>query len=244
MGGGTQATVWHAIPSTPGKPEAALRLTPKPVALISRIGRLVNAVEGVQRPETLAVAGVEHGGRPWTTWIGEGPARRSTPYRLGRDIAHLHEELARHGGSTFADRLLSFERGPIPSSEQPPPAWYVARHRWRDRISLTYAAQQRHLRAQPIHGDLHWDNVVVGRDGGFGFIDFDKVMHAPPACAPPDSSRSHPKPVRCVFSERVPPNCWTATAVSDRSPTPRSPPLRDTSSSSTRNAHGSAMPSG
>ncbi|TMR08171.1 hypothetical protein ETD86_48925 [Nonomuraea turkmeniaca] len=185
VGGGTQATVWHAVPATLGVPEVALRLTPKPAPLITRIGELVNAVDGVERPDTLAVASMEHDGRTWTvhvcTWIGKGAADRSNPHGLGQDIALLHEQLARHGGEAFTDRRLSFERGPIPTDEQQLPAWYVARHVWRDRIYPTFASRQELLRPQPIHGDLHWDNVVAGSNGGFGFIDFDKVMHAPPA---------------------------------------------------------------
>ncbi|GLX06597.1 phosphotransferase [Microbispora sp. NBRC 16548] len=183
VGGGTQATVWHGQPTQAEAPEVAVRLTPKPVELIDRIARLIDAVDAVERPETLAVARLQSGGRTWTvhvcTWIGKGTADRSDPYGLGQDIARLHQQLAR-AGNDFADRKLTFERGPVPPADQELPAWYVARHLWRDRIFPRFADHQAQLRPQPIHGDLHWDNVVAGSSGGFGFIDFDKVMHAPP----------------------------------------------------------------
>ncbi|MEU9890143.1 hypothetical protein [Sphaerisporangium sp. NPDC051011] len=36
------------------------------------------------------------------------------------------------------------------------PAWYVARHLWRDRTYPTFASRQEELlHPQPIHGDLH-----------------------------------------------------------------------------------------
>ncbi|MGW5689373.1 phosphotransferase enzyme family protein [Nonomuraea sp. NPDC003754] len=161
-----------------------MRLTPKPATLIERIARMVDRVDGVEHPHTLAIAAMEGGGRTWTvhvcTWIGKGAADRGNPFGLGQDIARLHEQLAHHGGAAFTDQTLIFERGPAPTSEQELPTWYVARHLWRDRIFPQLADTQRHLRPQPIHGYLHWDNVVAGRNGGFGFIDFDKIMHAPP----------------------------------------------------------------
>jgi hypothetical protein len=183
VGGGTQAAVWHGAAREPGMPDVALRLTPKPAALITRIGALVDALTDVERPATLAVApldGVERGGTVHVcVWIGKGTADRSDPHGLGQDIARLHLGMARDSGD-FTDRRLSFERGPVPSPEQDLPAWYVARHLWRDRILPRFDGPQAHLRPQPIHGDMHWDNVVAGSGGGFGFIDFDKVMHAPP----------------------------------------------------------------
>jgi hypothetical protein len=181
--GGTQAAVWHGAPIEPGLPEVALRLTPKPEPLITRIGALVDGLTDVERPATLAVAPLEGTGRGGTVhvcvWIGKGAADRSDPHGLGQSIARLHLGLAREGAD-FTDRTLSFERGPVPSPEQDLPAWYVARHLWRDRILPRFAGPQAPLRPQPIHGDMHWDNVVAGSGGGFGFIDFDKVMHAPP----------------------------------------------------------------
>jgi hypothetical protein len=184
VGGGTQASVWYGSPEEPGLPEVALRLTPKPAALIERIARLVDGIDGIERPVTLAVTSLESGGRTWTvhlcTWIGKGAAGRGDPHGLGQDIALLHEQLARDGAGDFSDRRLTFERGPVPTIEQELPAWYVARHLWRDRIFPRFADYQDRLRRQPIHGDLHWDNVVAGSNGGFGFIDFDKVMYAPP----------------------------------------------------------------
>jgi hypothetical protein len=122
--------------------------------------------------------------RRWTgtvhvcTWIGDGPADVRSPYCLGRDIARLHQQLA-CGGEGFIDRRLSLERGPLPPAEQEPPDWFVARHLWRDRVYLVLADSGA-ARIQPIHGDMHWDNIVAGVNGrGFGFIDFDKLMHAP-----------------------------------------------------------------
>lgn len=182
VGGGTQATVWHGHPADAGQPEVALRLTPKPAPLIGRIASLVNRVEGVQCPRTLSVGTLRSADRTWTvqvcTWIGKGTADRSNPYGLGQDIARLHQQLAT-GGQAFTDRQLSFERGPVPSPEQELPAWYVARYLWRDRVLPQFAGLAGQTPAQPIHGDLHWDNVVAV-DGGYGFIDFDKLMHASP----------------------------------------------------------------
>lgn len=183
--GGTQATVWRGRCDLPHLPEVAVRLTPKPAALIDRIGSLVNRVEGVVCPQTLAVATLETGGRTWTvhvcTWIGKGAASWSDPFGLGQAIARLHEQLA-CGGQDFTDRGLSFEPSPVPAADDVAqlPAWFVARHLWRDRVLPQFAEQGARLPVQPIHGDMHGDNVVSA-DGGFGFIDFDKLMHAPRA---------------------------------------------------------------
>ncbi|MFG1928806.1 phosphotransferase enzyme family protein [Cryptosporangium sp. NPDC048952] len=186
IGGGTQANVWRGHPTRPDAPEVAVRLTPKPAELIGRIAGLVNAIDSLERPETLAVASLESTtGRRGTvhvcTWIGAGSANRRDPHGLGQAIARLHDEMAR-GGTEFADRRLSFERGPIPAADQELPAWFVARHLWRDRILPRFVdADSSALRMQPIHGDLHFDNVVTGSGGAaFGFIDFDKLMFAPP----------------------------------------------------------------
>jgi Ser/Thr protein kinase RdoA (MazF antagonist) len=181
VSGGTQATVWHGCPGSGADlPEVAVRLTPKPAALISRIAALINSVDGVECPHTLAVATLHTSNRTWTvhvcTWIGKGAAARSDPYGLGQDIARLHLQLSA-SGEDFTDRQLSFERGLIPSPEQELPAWYVARHLWRDRVLPQFAGHADQMPAQPIHGDLHWDNVVTA-DGGYGFIDFDKLMNA------------------------------------------------------------------
>lgn len=185
VAGGTMAAVWRGVAPMPQSPDVAVRLTPKPAALISRIAELVDGVTGVECPQTLAVNTVETGTGPRTvhvcTWIGKGGADRSDPHGLGQDLAQLHAALARPGAGDFTDRRLSFERGPIPSSDQDLPPWYVARHLWRDRILPRLAQDQASLRPQAIHGDLHWDNVVASSSGGgFGFIDFDKVMYAPP----------------------------------------------------------------
>ena len=182
IGGGTQARVWHGVPVDDSHPEIAVRLTPKPAQLISRIGALVDTIETVECPKTLATGQATAEGRTWTvhvcTWIGQGSATKGQPYALGQHIARLHRQLAA-GGEQFADRRLSFEPGPLPPADQELPPWYVARHLWRDRIFTWLASHGGQLRAQPIHGDLHWANVV-GCGTGFGFIDFDKLMHAPP----------------------------------------------------------------
>ncbi|MFJ8017394.1 phosphotransferase enzyme family protein [Streptomyces sp. NPDC096339] len=182
---GTMAAVWRGVSPSSQAPEVAVRLTPKPAALISRIAGLVDGVDAVECPQTLAVGTVETKAGPQTvhvcTWIGKGSADRSDPYGLGQDLARLHSGLARPDAGDFTDRRLTFERAPVPSPDQELPHWYVARHLWRDRILPRLAQDLASLRPQPIHGDLHWDNVVAGNgDGGFGFIDFDKVMHAPP----------------------------------------------------------------
>ncbi|WP_406186225.1 phosphotransferase enzyme family protein [Streptomyces sp. NBC_01006] len=181
---GTMATIWRGVSPSSQSPDVAVRLTPKPVSLISRIAELVDGVAGVECPQTLAVGTVETGTGPQTvhvcTWIGKGGADRRDPYGLGQDLARLHSELARPDAGDFTDRRLTFEPGPVPSPDQELPHWYVAQHLWRDRILPCLAEDLVSLRPQPIHGDLHWDNVVAGSGGGFGFIDFDKVMYAPP----------------------------------------------------------------
>jgi Ser/Thr protein kinase RdoA (MazF antagonist) len=77
---------------------------------------------------------------------------------------------------------LSFERAELPASDdtdQDLPSWYIARHIWRERIQAWLHLQAQVLPAQPVHGDMHWANIVP-TSSGFGFIDFDKVMWAPP----------------------------------------------------------------
>ncbi|MEU9918823.1 phosphotransferase [Streptomyces sp. NPDC051001] len=185
VAGGTMAAVWRGVSPSPTLPDVAVRLTPKPEALIRRIAALVDGATGVETPRTLAVGTITTADGPRTvqvcTWIGKGGADRGDPYGLGQDLARLHTDLARPGVGEFTDRRLSFERGPIPASDQDLPPWYVARHLWRDRILPQLAQSHASLRPQPIHGDLHWDNIVAGSSGGgFGFIDFDKVMWAPP----------------------------------------------------------------
>lgn len=182
IGGGTQARVWHGRPADGDSPAIAVRLTPKPVELVTRIAELVDNIDSVECTKTLATGRLDDDGRTWTvhvcTWIGQGGATKSQPFALGQHIARLHQQMSA-GGDQFADWQLSFERGPLPPPDQELPAWYVARHLWRDRIFTWLAAHGGQLRVQPIHGDLHWANVV-GTHAGFGFIDFDKLMHAPP----------------------------------------------------------------
>jgi len=59
------------------------------------------------------------------------------------------------------------------------PPWYVASHVWRQCIWAWLHLQSQGLQRQTVHGDMHWANIIPV-SGGFGFIDFDKVMHAPP----------------------------------------------------------------
>jgi Phosphotransferase enzyme family len=186
VGGGTQASVWKGVPAQSGEPVVALRLTPKPRELIGRIARLVNDVRAVECPRTLATGQVEVDGLRRTahlcTWIGTGAGRTGDARAVGEHLARLHRELSR-SRIDFSDRRLTFERSPAPPAEaldQGLPAWYVARHLWRDRIFAWLSLQAGQLEKQPIHGDMHWDNVVA-TPGGFGFIDFDKLMFAPPA---------------------------------------------------------------
>jgi Phosphotransferase enzyme family len=185
VGGGTQACVWRGLPAQSGRPVVALRLTPKPLELIGRIACLVDNVQAVECPRTLATGQVEVDGRRWTvhlcTWIGTGAGRTVDTHAVGQHLARLHQELGR-SQIDFSDRRLTFERSPVPPAEaldRGLPAWYVARHLWRDRIFAWMSLHAERLENQPIHGDMHWENVVATTDG-FGFIDFDKLMFAPP----------------------------------------------------------------
>lgn len=182
--GATQAVVWKGVPSGAG-PTVALRLTPKPVQLVRRIATLVDQAGPVEVPRTLATGQIENADRTWTvhlcTWIGVGAPVKADMRLLGQHLARLHEHLAAAAATVdLTDRRLSFERSPTPPAEQQLPAWYVARHLWRDRIYAWLSAQNGQMRPQPIHGDMHWGNVVATASGGFGFIDFDKVMFAEP----------------------------------------------------------------
>jgi len=179
--GATQATVWKGVAEN-GRPAVALRLTPKPLELIRRIAALVDHVQSVECPATLATGRLQAGDRAWTvhlcTWIGIGAPRKADMTLLGERLARLHRDMAL-SPVDLTDRRLGFERSPVPSAEQQLPSWYVARHLWRDRVFAWLSVQARQMAPQPIHGDMHWGNVVATGDG-FGFIDFDKVMHAPP----------------------------------------------------------------
>jgi len=181
--GTTQATVWKGTSPDDNKPALALRLTPKPFEFLRRIGALINNVREVECPRTLHLAQLTTEGRTWTvqvcTWIGVGAPRKPEMRVLGQHLARLHRCMAA-SSLDFTDRTLSFERHSRPPSDQPLPAWYVARDIWRDRIHAWQSLQPHQVATQPIHGDLHWGNIVATQDGGFGFIDFDKVMFAPP----------------------------------------------------------------
>lgn len=173
---GTQATVWHGRPADPGLPEVALRLTSKPAELVARIGRLVGAVTGVELPATLAIGELRAPDVPQTvqvcTWVGSGPADRGDPYHAGRALAMLHRGMALPAVD-LSDRPLQF-------AAQPPAGLAgAARELWQDRVRLVFEDGRR-LPAQPVHGDMHWANIVAGRRGGLGFIDFDKAMLASP----------------------------------------------------------------
>ncbi|GAA1883727.1 phosphotransferase enzyme family protein [Asanoa iriomotensis] len=180
--GATQATVWMGVSKRDELPPVALRLTPKPLELIRRIATLVDDVRSVTCPTTVAAERLEVDGRTWTvhlcTWIGIGAALKADTGLLGQHLARLHLDLA---GSAvdLTDRRLSFEPSPTPTREQQLPTWYVARHLWRDRIFAWLSTQSERMAPQPIHGDMHWGNVVATVNG-FGFIDFDKMMFAPP----------------------------------------------------------------
>ncbi|MGH4017955.1 MAG: phosphotransferase enzyme family protein [Pseudonocardiaceae bacterium] len=181
VAGATQATVWRGVAKWDGQPDVALRLTPKPLELVRRIAALVDSVESVECPRTLATERLDVGERTWTvhlcTWIGVGAPRKTDMTSLGQHLARLHLDLAATSAD-FTDRRLSFERNPTPPAEQQLPTWYVARHLWRDRIFAWLYTQTGQMAPQPIHGDMHWGNVVATTNG-FGFIDFDKVMYAP-----------------------------------------------------------------
>jgi len=183
--GGTQAAVWRGVPADGGSPVIALRLTPKPLELIRRIADAVDAITAVECPRTLSLGSVSIGDRTVTvqacTWIGSPAFPRSDMRLLGACLASLHREL-QASGRDFSDRKLTFDRAEVPalaSEDQELPPWYVATHVWRQRIWAWLHLQARDLQSQPVHGDMHWANIVPV-SGGFGFIDFDKVMHAPP----------------------------------------------------------------
>jgi hypothetical protein len=183
--GATQATVWRGVPVSGRSPAIALRLTPKPLELIRRIATVVDGITAVECPQTLALGSIEADGRMLTvqacTWIGSPAFPMSDMRLLGTCLASLHTGL-QASGHDFSDRRLTFERAELPPSvdaDQELPPWYIARHIWRKRILAWLDLQARSLPSQPIHGDMHWANIVpTGR--GFGFIDFDKVMWAPP----------------------------------------------------------------
>lgn len=180
--GATQATVWKGVADHDEQPPVALRLTPKPLALIRRIATLVDGVRSVTCPLTVATSQLQVADRTWTahlcTWIGIGAPRKTDMRLLGEHLARLHLDLS-SSPVDLTDRRLSFERSPTPPLEQQLPTWYIARHLWRDRIFAWLSTQTEQMAPQPIHGDMHWGNVVA-TDDGFGFIDFDKVMFAPP----------------------------------------------------------------
>ncbi len=136
-------------------------------------------------PRTLGTGSIKAGGCTLTvqvcTWIGSSAAGKPDMRRLGSCLAALHTELET-SGLDFSDRRLSFERAEPPAvggTDQDLPPWYIARHIWRHRIMAWLHLQAQVLPAQPVHGDMHWANIVP-TSSGFGFIDFDKVMSAPP----------------------------------------------------------------
>ncbi len=186
--GATQARVWKGTPRCSGPaPDLALRLTPKPIDLIRRISMLIDQVERAGRvgcPRTVAVEELEADDQRWTvhlcTWIGTGPAGEGADVRrLGVDLAHLHAAMS-ESAMDFSDRPLNFEHPALAPSGQPMPAWWTARNLWQDRILAWHSSQDPLLGVQPIHGDMHWGNIVQTTTGGFAFIDFDKVMSASP----------------------------------------------------------------
>jgi hypothetical protein len=181
---GTQAAVWRGVARIRAHPMIALRLTPKPLELIQRIASVVDSINAVECPQTLGTSSIEVDGRTLTvqvcTWIGSAAFPKSDMYRLGACLAALHAEL-QASSQDFSDRRLSFERAALPALSDPDqelPSWYIARHIWRKRILVSLHLQTKVLPAQPIHGDMHWANIVPTKSG-FGFIDFDKVMWAP-----------------------------------------------------------------
>lgn len=182
VAGATQATVWKGTSRRDQEPAVALRLTPRPLELMQRIGALLDDVREVECPLTLHLAQMTADGRELTvhvcTWIGLGAPLKADMRVLGRHLARLHGCMAA-SSLDFTDRRLSFEHSPAPPPDLPLPAWYVARDLWRDRIYAWQSTPLSQVAAQPIHGDLQWGNIVATRDG-FGFIDFDKVMFGPP----------------------------------------------------------------
>jgi Phosphotransferase enzyme family len=185
ISGGTQAAVWRGAPRSAAQPVIALRVTPKPLELIQRIATVVDGIRAVECPQTLGTGSVEVDGHALTvqvcTWIGSPSAGKPDMHLLGSCLAALHTEL-QTSGQDFSDRRLSFERAELPAAggpDQELPPWYIARHIWRQRILAWLHLQAQVLPAQPIHGDMHWANIVP-TGSGFGFIDFDKVMWAPP----------------------------------------------------------------
>lgn len=181
VSGATQATVWRAFGADAG-PDLALRLTPKPQELVDRIAELVNGVAGVECPRTLATSTLDDGDQSWTvqlcTWIGVGAPAQPDMRRLGEQLASLHAAMA-DTTVDVTDRPLSFDPVLRPPADADPPSWYVAYHLWRRQIFAWLDVQAPRMLPQPIHGDMHWGNVVATDDGSFGFIDFDKVMYAP-----------------------------------------------------------------
>lgn len=185
ISGGTQAAVWRGAPFSATQPVIAVRLTPKPLELIQRIATAVDGIRTVECPQTLGTGSIEIDGRTLTvqvcTWIGSPAVGKPDMHRLGSCLAALHIEL-QASRQDFSDRRLSFERAELPAggdTDQELPPWYVAQHIWRKRIMAWLHLQAEVLPAQPIHGDMHWANIVP-TSNGFGFIDFDKVMWAPP----------------------------------------------------------------
>jgi len=182
VNGATQATVWKGTSPMEASADVALRLTPKPVELITRIAAAIECVGDVVRPRTLAVGQLPDGDRWWTVhlcaWIGTGAPARPDMRLLGQHLARLHLALA-ESSLDVTDRRLTFERSPGPAPDHDLPSWDIARHVWRDRVHAWVSLQSRQDLLQPIHGDLHWANVVA-TSTGFGFIDFDKLAFAPP----------------------------------------------------------------
>jgi hypothetical protein len=118
----------------------------------------------------------------WTvhlcSWIGTGAPHQPDMRLLGQHLARLHLAMA-ESSVDVTDRRLTFERSPAPSPDQDLPSWDIARYVWRDRVLAWVSLQSQQDLLQPIHGDLHWGNIVA-TGTGFGFIDFDKLAFAPP----------------------------------------------------------------
>ncbi|GLY30737.1 phosphotransferase [Kineosporia sp. NBRC 101731] len=144
---------------------------------VHRVGRL-------DCPRTVAVKDLQKGQHRWTihlcTWIGTGPVHEPADMRrLGADLARLHAAMS-EPGMDFSDRPLSFQRPALALPAQPAPAWWTARELSQDRILACQSPQNTVLPVRSPHGDMHWGNIVQASTGGFAFIDFDKVMSAPP----------------------------------------------------------------